>query len=267
MRVAVAAFLVMSGGFVHAQTSQGRILGRVTDASGAVVANAKITITNAATGVSRILTTTGSGEYAAPNLDPGTYTVTAEISGFKKAETSPFLLEVSRDAREDLKLEPGDVGVSVTVTAEETLVDTNNSTLNGVLSNKAISELPVQGRDFQNLLELHPGVQRSPGGGFHAVTSNGNRYDDNNFFIDGADDNDVYYGETVINDAGIEGTPASTLPLDSIQEKKKYFLDLDLLHLNFASITSLLAISPQRLAPCLRTGLVYIFDVYSHISY
>ena len=218
MRYAIAAVLVMGGGFIHAQTSQGRILGRLTDPSGAVVANARITITNTATGVTRNLNTTGAGEYAAPNLDPGTYTVTAEASGFKKAETSPFLLEVSRDVRQDLRLEPGDVGVSMTITAEETLVDLSNSTLNGVLSSKAVSELPVQGRDFQNLLELHPGVQRSPGGGFHAVTSNGNRYDDNNFFIDGADDNDVYYGETVINDAGIQGTPASTLPLDAIQE-------------------------------------------------
>jgi hypothetical protein len=61
-------------------------------------------------------------------------------------------------------------------------------------------------------------VEREPGGGFHTVTSNGLRPDDNNFIIDGANDNDVYYGETVVNDAGISGTPASTLPLDSIQE-------------------------------------------------
>ena len=90
--------------------------------------------------------------------------------------------------------------------------------LNGVLSNQAINELPLQGRDFQNLLPLHPGVQRDPGGGFHTLTSNGLRPDDNNFIIDGANDNDVYYGETVVNDAGISGTPASTLPLDAIQE-------------------------------------------------
>ena len=90
--------------------------------------------------------------------------------------------------------------------------------MNGVLSNKAINELPLQGRDFQNLLALHPGVQRDPGGGFHSVTSNGLRPDDNNYVIDGATDNDAYYGETVVNDAGISGTPASTLPLDAIQE-------------------------------------------------
>ena len=96
--------------------------------------------------------------------------------------------------------------------------ETNDAVLNGVLSNKAINELPLQGRDFQNLLPLHPGVEREPGGGFHTVTSNGLRPDDNNFIIDGANDNDVYYGETVVNDAGISGTPASTLPLDAIQE-------------------------------------------------
>jgi hypothetical protein len=67
-------------------------------------------------------------------------------------------------------------------------------------------------------LPLHPGVQRTPGGGFQSITSDGNRPDENNFFIDGAVDNDVYYGESVLNEAGIAGTPASFLPLDAIQE-------------------------------------------------
>jgi len=205
-------------GYLVAQTSEGRILGTVVDQSGAVIAGAKITVTNTATNVSRRLVTTSAGEYVAPNLDPGPYSVTAEMGGFKKAVSTQFVLEVSRDVRIDLKLQPGAVTETVEVNAEGELADTTDATLNGVLSNKAISELPVQGRDFQNLLELHPGVQRTPGGGFHSVTSNGNRPDDNNFFIDGADDNDAYYGETVVNDAGIAGTPASFLPLDAIQE-------------------------------------------------
>jgi hypothetical protein len=205
-------------GFLLSQTSQGRILGTVFDQSGALIAGAKVTITNTATNVQRNLVATGAGEYVAPNLDPGPYTVAAEAVGFKRAVSTQFILEVSRDVRMDLKLQPGTVNETLTVSAEGTLADTTDATLNGVLSNKAISELPVQGRDFQNLLELHPGVQRTPGGGFHSVTSNGNRPDDNNFFIDGADDNDAYYGETVVNDAGIQGTPASFLPLDSIQE-------------------------------------------------
>jgi len=218
-RCATAAlFVLVCAQAVLAQTSQGRILGTVTDASGAVVTNAKVTITNTATNVTRLLQTNGAGEYAAPSLDPGMYTVTAESSGFKKAVSTPVLLEVSREVRVDLKLQPGTTSETVVVTAEGELADVTDSTLNGVLSNKAINELPLQGRDFQNLLPLHPGVQRTPGGGFHSVTSNGNRPDDNNFYIDGADDNDAYYGETVVNDAGISGTPASFLPLDSIQE-------------------------------------------------
>jgi len=200
------------------QTSEGRISGTVTDSSGAVVSGAKVTIANTATNVSRTVVTTSAGDYTVPNLDPGTYTISAESKGFKKSVSTPVLLEVSREVRVDMKLQPGMVTETMVVTAEGELVDTTNTTLNGVLSNKAISELPVQGRDFQNLLELHPGVQRTPGGGFHTVTSNGNRPDDNNFFIDGADDNDAYYGETVVNDAGVQGTPASFLPLDAIQE-------------------------------------------------
>ncbi|HST09552.1 MAG TPA: TonB-dependent receptor [Terriglobales bacterium] len=201
-----------------AQTSEGRILGTVYDQTGAAINSANITVTNVDTNVSRRLVTTKAGEYVAPNLQPGPYTVAAEAAGFKKAVSTQFILEVSRDARMDLRLQPGAVNETITVSAEGSLVDTTDTTLNGVLSNKAVSELPVQGRDFQNLLELHPGVQRTPGGGFHSVTSNGNRPDDNNFFIDGADDNDAYYGETVVNDAGIQGTPASFLPLDAIQE-------------------------------------------------
>ncbi len=201
-----------------AQANQGRVLGTVTDASGAVVVGAKVAVTNTATNVSRNLVSNRAGDYAAPDLEPGTYKVSVEAPGFKKAESKPFVLEVSRDARVDLRLQPGAVSETVEVSADATLVDTTDSTLNGVLSNKAINELPLQGRDFQNLLPLHPGVQRTPGGGFHSVTSNGNRPDDNNFYIDGADDNDIYYGETVVNDAGIQGTPASILPLDAIQE-------------------------------------------------
>jgi len=212
--LAISVFVVGAS----AQTNQGRILGTVRDSSGGVVVGASVTITNTATHVSRSLVSNSAGEYILPIVDPGRYTIAAEAKGFKKTESSEVLLEAGRDVRVDLELQPGSVSETVEVKSEITMTDTTDNTLNGVLSNRAIEALPVQGRDFQNLLNLHPGVQRSPGGGFHSVTSNGNRPDDNNFFIDGADDNDVYYGETVMNDAGISGTPASHLPLDSIQE-------------------------------------------------
>jgi hypothetical protein len=203
---------------VTAQTYQGRIEGMVIDPSGAVLAQAQITVTNIGTNVSRKLVTNSTGEYVAPDLEPGTYTVSAEATGFKKAVRSAVVLEVGRNIRIDLKLQPGAVNETVEVIAEQTMVDAVDTTLNGVLSNKAINELPLQGRDFQNLLPLHPGVQRTPGGGFQSITSNGNRPDENNFYIDGASDNDAYYGESVVNEAGIQGTPASFMPLDAIQE-------------------------------------------------
>lgn len=218
-RIAIISILFLFAGFVCvAQTYQGRILGLVTDPSGAVIAGAQVNIRNVSTGVERSLTTNHTGEYVSPDLDPGTYTVSVQAAGFRREEARSVVLQVARDSRVNLTLQPGSVDETVQVNAGDTMVDTVDSTLNGVLENKAINELPLQGRDFQNLLPLHPGVQRTPGGGFQSITSNGNRPDENNFFIDGAIDNDVYYGESVMNEAGIQGTPASFLPLDAIQE-------------------------------------------------
>jgi hypothetical protein len=214
---AVAAVLLVTPS-LRAQTSQGRISGRVADQTGAVVAGATVTILNPETGIKRVLTTNATGEYFAPNLDPGVYTITVEAPSFKKLQRPAFRLEVATDVRQDFVLRPGAATETVTVSGEQPLVETLNDTLGGTITNKAINELPLQGRDFQNLLELRPGVQRVPGGGFHSTTSNGNRTDDNNYIVDGTDDNDSYYGETVLNNAGVQGTPASHLPLDAIQE-------------------------------------------------
>jgi hypothetical protein len=211
----IAVWLLPSS---FAQTSQGQISGRVTDSSGGVLPGVKVTIENLGTQARRVLETNQAGDYVAPGLDAGVYSVKVEAKSFKTVIRDHVQIEVGLEVRADFQLTPGEVTQTVEVTTEAPLTDTTDSTLNGVLSNKAINELPVQGRDFQNLLTLHPGVQRTPGGGFQSITSNGNRPDDNNFYIDGADDMDVYYGESVMNDAGIEGTPASLLPLDSIQE-------------------------------------------------
>lgn len=203
--------------FGVAQT-QGRITGQVTDSTGAVIGNASVNIKNSGTGVQRILETNTAGEYVAPNLEPGVYDISVEARNFRKEVRQNVQVEVGKDLQIDFRLLPGAQSEIVEVRGEAPLVDATSDTLNGVLSNKAINELPLQGRDFQNLLALHPGVQREPGGGFHSTTSNGLRPDDNNYVIDGATDNDAYYGETVVNDAGIQGTPASNLPLDAIQE-------------------------------------------------
>ena len=201
-----------------AQSNNGRIFGTVTDQTGAVLPGAKVTITDTERGLSRALTTNDVGEYVAPNLQPGLYKITAEASNFKKVERPAIRLEVAKDIRIDLQLTTGNASEVVTVTDEAPLVDTNTDTLGGTFTNKAINDLPLNGRDFQNLVTLRPGVQRYPGGGFLSISSNGNRPEDNNFIVDGTDDNDPYYGTTVINAEGVQGTPATHLPIDAIQE-------------------------------------------------
>lgn len=200
------------------QTSQGRLTGQVTDSSGAAVPGATVTVENLATQTKRVLRTNSSGEYAVPDVDAGFYSLTVEAKGFSKVVRERIQVEVAKEIDIDFTLTPGSLTQTIEVQSEAPLTETANAVLTGVLANKAINELPLQGRDFQNLLPLHPGVQRTPGGGFHSTTSNGNRPDDNNYIIDGATDNDAYYGETVVGDAGVQGTPASHLPLDAITE-------------------------------------------------
>ena len=124
--IAVVIILIFVAHFsLIAQTSQGRILGTVVDASGAVVANAKITITNIATATTRTITTTAAGEYAAPNLDPGSYVIVVEAAGFEKAKHTAVTLEVGTDVRVNFKVVPGAVGETMVVTGEASMVRHN----------------------------------------------------------------------------------------------------------------------------------------------
>ncbi len=197
---------------------EGRFLGTVTDKSGGAIKDAKVVITNVETGVPRTLYTNETGDYTAANIPPGVYKFTIEATGFKKIERTGVRLEVGKDVRIDIVLVPGDVSETIQVTGDAPLIETTNDTLGGSFANKAINDLPLNGRDYQNLVVLRPGVQRYTGGGFLSISSNGNRPEDNNFIVDGIDNNDPYYGAQVINTEGVQGTPGSILPIDAIQE-------------------------------------------------
>jgi hypothetical protein len=202
----------------YSQSNTGRVLGAVHDQSGGGIANSTITILDVDRGLTRTTVTDSSGEYLVPNLAPGNYHVRAEAKGFKTSERDKVLLEVAKDVNLEFVLVPGSVTDVVTVTEEAPLLDTSSTTLGGTISNQTINDLPLNGRDFQNLVTLRPGVQRYPGGGFLSISSNGNRPEDNNFIVDGTDNNDPYYGTTVINAEGVQGTPATHMPIDAIQE-------------------------------------------------
>src|SRR5712692_7863139 len=203
---------------LSAQTPAGRILGSVADQTGAAVRGATVTITDVQRGTSRTLTTDEAGAYAAPDLAPGTYKVRAEAKGFKSVERVNIELEVAKDVRIDLALQPGQVSEVVVVTEEVPLLNTTSSTLGGTLSNKEINDLPLNGRNYENLLQLRPGVMRYPGGGFSTTSTNGLRAEDNAYIIEGLFNSEPFSGQSIINGAGIAGDSATILPVDSIQE-------------------------------------------------
>ena len=214
----VCLLAVVAAGPVFSQTTTGRILGEVYDQSGAALAGANVTVTDMQRGTTRTATTDASGNYAVPSLTPGLYKVRAEAKGFKAVERPNIQVEVATDLTVDLNLPPGDVKETVVVTDEVPLVNTTSSTLGGTLSNKEINDLPLNGRNYENLLQLRPGVVRYPGGGFSTTSANGLRAEDNAYLVDGLFNSEPFSGQSIINGAGIAGDSATILPVDSIQE-------------------------------------------------
>jgi hypothetical protein len=201
-----------------AQSTAGRVLGSVTDSSGASIAGATVVITDAERGTSRTLATDAAGDYVAPDLAPGTYKIRVEAKGFKSAERPSVTIEVATDVRADFALQPGNVSEVITVSGEIPLLNTTSSTLGGTLSNEEINDLPLNGRNYENLLQLRPGVMRYPGGGFSTTSTDGLRAEDNAYFVEGLFNSEPFSGQGIINGAGIAGDSATILPIDAIQE-------------------------------------------------
>jgi Carboxypeptidase regulatory-like domain len=201
-----------------AQSTAGRVLGRVSDQSGASVAGATVVVTDTQRGTSRTLATDTSGDYVAADLIPGEYKIHIQAKGFKSVERPNITIEVATDVRVDFSLQPGNVSEIVTVTEEVPLLNTTSATLGGTLSNTEINDLPLNGRNYENLLQLRPGVVRYPGGGFSTTSANGLRAEDNAYYVEGLFNSEPYSGQAIINGSGIAGDSATILPIDAIQE-------------------------------------------------
>jgi hypothetical protein len=211
-----AVFLVCLS--LSAQVNTGRILGTVTDQSGGVVAGAMVAVTNSQTGVARNLVTDGAGEYVAPNLNPGTYTVRVTANGFQAFERQNILLEIGKDARIDAQLTPGQITQTIEVKEAVPLLDSTSATIAGTLDTSTILDLPLNGRNYQNLLVLRPGVILRPGGGTLTTSTNGLRPEDNNYFVEGLDNAEPFTGQSIVNSTLPSGDAATILPVDAIQE-------------------------------------------------
>jgi len=200
------------------QGNTGRILGLVTDQVGGNVGGATVTITDVARGVSQKIQTDSDGAYVAIGLLPSTYTVHVEYKGFKAFDRKNILLEVGKEVRIDAVLQPGAMTETVTITEEVPMVDTTSTTLGGTISNEIINDLPLNGRNYQNLLTLRPGTSIYPGGGPWTQTTNGIRPEDTSFVVDGITNDESFMGLSVTNAAAVLGDAATLIPIDAIQE-------------------------------------------------
>ncbi|HEY4053059.1 MAG TPA: TonB-dependent receptor [Terriglobales bacterium] len=225
LRFGVVVFLLMLPITVLAQTFRGTILGTVSDPQGAVVAAAKVTVHNVNTGLERNTTTSADGSYAVPELPIGTYSVTVTQSGFQKSITSDIAVNVASEKRVDVVLKTGQVSETVQVSGETLpLVETTSAELGGTFTAQMIENLPVNGRDYQKLIYLNPGIAGSPDqisdspGSYGIFSMNGSRGRSNNFLLDGTDMNDGYRNDPAINEAGVFGDPATILPIDAVAE-------------------------------------------------
>jgi len=221
--LAAAALLLAMAGSLSAQTFRGTILGTVTDPNGAVVPAASVNARNIATGIERTTTSDEFGNFSIAELQTGTYEVKVEKSGFQSSTVTGVLVEVSAERRVDVTLTVAGSKATVTI-ASSAQVETTSNTLGGTITARAVSDLPVNGRDFTKFLVMVPGATGDPSGAtdspgsFGLFSSNGNRGRANNFLLDGTDMNDGYRNLPAINEAGVFGTPATILPIEAIAE-------------------------------------------------
>jgi outer membrane receptor protein involved in Fe transport len=194
----LASITLLAAVSAFGQATTGSLKGLVVDANGAVVANAAVVVKNEGTGSEITTNTGGDGVFEAPNLQPGAYTVTVEVTGFKRSVTKNVSVKVGIINPVDIKLEAGNVAESVTVTAStEEIVQRDQSQISATIETRKIADLPSNGAGggIDTLALLVPGVVANRGGGTNTngtgLSVNGNRGRTNNFQIDGSDNNDL----------------------------------------------------------------------------
>ncbi len=189
--------VLLLGTLAYGQTTAGTILGAVSDESGARIPGVAVTITNRNTGLVRSVTTDEGGRYRAPGLGLGNYEVKAELTGFRTAVRTGIQLTVAAEEVVNLTLSVGAVTEQVQVTGEPPLVETTSAALSGLVDDKKIRDLPLNGRSFEQLAFLQPGVtpyyrgrHETDQGEGTKMSVSGSRVDSNSFLMDGTNIND-----------------------------------------------------------------------------
>jgi hypothetical protein len=192
------------------QTYRGAIAGSVADASGAAVLDASVKILHKGTGLTRTQNTAAAGDFSFPDLPTGIFTVTVNKQGFQPY-AQDVEVAVGVIASVTVTLGVAAQAQSVEVQAATAALETNEAVLNAVVNTRAVQEIPLNGRDFTQLLKLTPGYNDQG-------AMNGNRSNQNNWQIDGADNNDFWHNSDAVNQGSISGVAGVLLPIDAIDQ-------------------------------------------------
>jgi hypothetical protein len=202
------------------QASNATVRGSVTDTQGAVIPNAKVALTNTATGVVRDSVTNNAGLYVFPGVTPGPYRVRVEQPGLQTFEGT-LTLQVQQDATVDVVMQVASAATTVNIVDVTPLVNTSSPSLGSSLERKRIEELPVNGRGYQNLLVTVPGVQwQSHGHGIGGmVRGNGLRSGSNTLVVDGAAQNEVWEGWDVARQPSLDAVEELRVEVNNASAK------------------------------------------------
>src|SRR5215472_12547697 len=220
--------LVFVAGVATAQVQNGQFNGTVLDPSGAAIPNAKVTLSNAGTGLSVTATTNQTGAYVAKELPPGTYKIQAEVPGFRTGVHNDVTLNAGAIARVDFKMELGQASQTVEVSGEAQTVQTDDAKLSTTVGTTQINNLPINGRNVFDLMQLSAGAVNVNGTDFengHNTVVNGVREDFNGFLING------------VSNKGLSGGNVNTPIQDSVEEFQQLGLNMSAQYGNSAGGT------------------------------
>jgi len=195
-----------------AQTFRGSIVGNIVDASGAAVPEVTVVAVNQGTGLTRQVTASAAGDFTMPDLPLGLYNVTISKAGFGTQKIDGVEVAVSRTSNLAIKLSVAQQATTIEISAAAATIETTSSTLASVVGPRTVQDLPMNGRDFRQMLKLSPGV--SPA----SSSVNGMRVSGNNYQIDGADNNDAFHNSSAVNQGGVSGIAGTLLPVEAIDQ-------------------------------------------------
>jgi len=200
----------------NSQTFRGAINGTVTDPSGGSVPNATVKAIESATGIEHTTVTTSEGQYAFQDIPLGSYKVQVVASGFPTNTVDKVEVSAGTIYTLNIQLKMGQQSTTVEVSAAAITMDTTTATQNMTITSDVVQDVPLNGRDFTQLIAVAPGYGGYSVGGFGSI--NGARTNQNNWQIDGVDNNDFWHNIPAVNQGGVSGIAGVVLPIDSIDE-------------------------------------------------